>query len=57
MTVMVKFRIVPTHVLAIGVTVKLAITGVEPALIAAKLGCPFVPLASTPILDTVFVHV
>ena len=56
MTVIVNVFVAPTQVFATGVITKVAITGLEVALIAVKLGCPSVPLASTPMLNKVFVH-
>ena len=53
---MVKVFVGPTQVFATGVITKVATTGLEVALIAIKLGCPSVPVASTPMLNSVFVH-
>jgi hypothetical protein len=56
LTVIVNVLAAPEHVLASGVTTKVATTMLDVPLIAVKLGCPSMPLASTPILNRVFVH-
>ena len=47
---------VPTQPLAVGVTVIVAVTGVDPGLVAVKLGTFPVPLAAKPIVGSELVH-
>jgi hypothetical protein len=56
LTMIVNVLAAPEHVFAIGVTTKVAVTALDVLLIAVKLGCPSIPLASTPMLNIVFVH-
>lgn len=55
-TVMVNVSGVPTHPLAVGVTVMVAITGAVPVFVAVNDGMLPVPLAPSPMVGSLFVH-
>jgi hypothetical protein len=56
LTVIVNVFVAPAQPFAIGVATKVAMTGLDVLFIAVKLGCPSIPVASTPMLNRVFVH-
>jgi hypothetical protein len=53
---MVNVCAIPAHVFAVGVTIKVAVTGVVPVFVAENGAILPVPLVANPMLGVLFVH-